>query len=139
MNLHTLLKITERYRHGFDAFPDNNRTQPFGSGATCAYNYLDLQVKNISDQPFQVHLYLTNTHLVGEYRSNKPIFTSYEVYEKEHKITHEVWGGYMRHNQINRKVYNLSGEQIQDEFITENHALMTYEPMLERKKIKTSY
>jgi len=134
MSLHTPMKVVERYRHGFDAFPDSNRTQPFGSGATCAYNYLDLQIKNTTKQQFQLHVYLTKTHLVGEFRSNKPTLTTYKVYEKEHKITHEVWGGYMRHNQINRKVFNLSGEQIKDEYITENHALMMYEPMLSGKE-----
>jgi hypothetical protein len=28
------LKVTERWRHTHDVFPDANRTQPFGSGAT---------------------------------------------------------------------------------------------------------
>ena len=37
MTLHTPLTVTERYRHSHDVFPDSNRTQPFGSGATCAY------------------------------------------------------------------------------------------------------
>lgn len=41
MTLHTPLTITERYRHSYDVFPDLKRQQPFGSGATCAYNYLD--------------------------------------------------------------------------------------------------
>lgn len=133
MSLHTPMKVIERYRHGFDAFPDSNRTQPFGSGATCAYNYLDLQIQNTTKQKFQLHIYLDKTHLIGEWRSSKPTMTNYEVYEKEHKITHEVWGGYMRHNQIFRKVFNLKGEQIGDEFVTQNHAIMMYEPMLSDK------
>jgi len=33
-SLHTPLTVTERHRHGYDVFPDSNRTQPFGSGAT---------------------------------------------------------------------------------------------------------
>ena len=37
MTLHTPLTVVERYRHSHDVFPDSNRTQPFGSGATCAY------------------------------------------------------------------------------------------------------
>ncbi|GEL77848.1 hypothetical protein TMU01_20830 [Tenuibacillus multivorans] len=59
-----------------------------------------------------------------------PKIHTYEVYEKDHRITQEFWGGYVRHNQINRKVFNLEGEQIDDEFITENHAIMMYNPML---------
>ncbi|WP_170949417.1 hypothetical protein [Ureibacillus acetophenoni] len=44
------------------------------------------------------------------------------------------WGSYIRHNKINRRVYNLNGEFLDDEFVTENHALMMYEPFLENKK-----
>jgi hypothetical protein len=39
MTIHTDLEVVERWRHGFDVFPDAGRTQPFASGATCAYNY----------------------------------------------------------------------------------------------------
>ena len=36
----------------------------------------------------------------------------------------------MRHNVIKRKVFDLNNNQIGDDFITENHAIMMYEPML---------
>lgn len=131
ITLHTPLTITERYRHGYDVFPDSNRTQPFGSGATCSYNYIDLQIKNETDQPYQLHLYLTEKNLVGQWRALRDIGISYSVYEKEHFITHEYWGDYIRHNTIFRKVYNARGEEIADEFVTENHAIMMYQPLLE--------
>ena len=51
MTLHTPLTVTERWRHGYDVFPDSNRTQPFGSGATCFYNYMDLMVRNAPPTP----------------------------------------------------------------------------------------
>lgn len=130
MTLHTPLTVTERYRHSYDVFPDSKRSQPFGSGATCAYNYLDLQIKNETNQAFQLIVYLTDSHLVGEWRSEFPSTRRYEVYEKEHWITHEYWGGYVRHNKIYRKIYNMENELIEDQFITENHAIMMYEPML---------
>jgi vancomycin resistance protein VanW len=133
MTLHTPLTVTERHRHSYDVFPDSNRRLPFGSGATCAYNYLDLKIKNNTSETFQLHVYLTDQALVGEWRSTSPALTHYEVYEKEHRISHEYWGGYLRHNQIFRKVFNKADEQIDDEFITENHALMMYEPLLEQK------
>lgn len=44
MTLHTPLEVIERHRHGYDVFPDSNRTQPFGSGATCFYPYGDLMI-----------------------------------------------------------------------------------------------
>jgi vancomycin resistance protein VanW len=130
MTLHSSLTVTERYRHSYDVFPDSKRSQPFGSGATCAFNYLDLQIKNETNQTYQLVIYLTDTHLVGEWRAEFPSTRTYEVYEKEHWITHEFWGGYVRHNTIYRKEYNMDNELIDDEFITENHAIMMYEPLL---------
>lgn len=46
MTLHTPLTVAERWRHSLDVFPDANRTQPFGSGATCSWPILDLQIVN---------------------------------------------------------------------------------------------
>lgn len=46
MTLHTPLTVVERYRHSHDVFPDANRTQPSGSGATCAYPHRDLMIRN---------------------------------------------------------------------------------------------
>lgn len=130
MTLHSPLTVTERYRHSYDVFPDSNRNQPFGSGATCAYNYLDLQIKNDTDHAYRLVVYLTETHLVGEWRAAVPQIRTYEVYEQKHWISHEFWGGYVRHNKIYRKVYNLEKRLMDDEFITENHAIMMYEPLL---------
>lgn len=48
MTLHTPLTVVERWRHNYDVFPDSDRTQPFGSGATVAFNYIDLQVRRVS-------------------------------------------------------------------------------------------
>ncbi|GMK37211.1 hypothetical protein PCCS19_02640 [Paenibacillus sp. CCS19] len=130
MTLHSPLTVTERYRHSYDVFPDSKRSQPFGSGATCAYNYLDLQIKNETNQNYQLVVYLTDTHLVGEWRAVHPPTAKYEVYEQEHWISREYWGGYVRHNTIYRKVYNLEDQLIADEFVTDNHAIMMYEPLL---------
>lgn len=134
MTLHSPLTVTERYRHSYDVFPDAKRNQPFGSGATCAYNYLDLQIENRTNHHYQLIIYLTDTHLVGEWRSVVPPTRKYEVYEKDHWITYEYWGGYIRHNVIHRKVYNMDNELMEDEFITENHAIMMYEPLLHAGK-----
>lgn len=134
MTLHTPLKVTERYRHSFDAFPDVNRKQPFGSGATCVYNYRDLQILNNTEDTYQLNVYLTDEHLIGEWRLSSTPIRKYKVYEKKHWITHEYWGGYLRHNHIYRKIFDFQGEQIDDEYITENHAIMMYQPLLGQLK-----
>ena len=86
MTLHTPLTVTERWRHGYDVFPDSSRTQPFGSGATCFYNYMDLMVRNDTEHTWRLTLRLTETHLEGEWRAGAPCDRRYEVYEKEHHI-----------------------------------------------------
>lgn len=129
MTLHTSLTVTERYRHSHDIFPDVNRTQPFGTGATCSYSSLDLQIYNGTNNDFQLIVYLTKDDLVGEWRSSQSSLLKYEVYEKEHSITPSFWGGYIRNNMIYRKVYDNIGF-IKDEYITENHAYMIYNPYL---------
>lgn len=133
LTLHTPLTVTERHRHSYDVFPDSHRTQPFGSGATCAYNYLDLQIRNQTQHTYQLRIFLTQTHLVGTWRQDGEKIYTYQVYEKKHWISHEFWGGYLRHNELWRKVYDLDNHLISDEWVTENHALMMYSPMLEQK------
>lgn len=131
ITLHTPLEVIERHRHSYDVFPDSNRTQPFGSGATCAYNYLDLRIRNNTEVPYQLRLGMKEGDLTGEWRTMAPLPHRYEIYEKEHRISQLYWGGYERYNSIYRKVFNTDGEQIADEFITENRALMMYQPLLE--------
>lgn len=133
ITLHTPLIVTERHRHSYDVFPDANRTQPFGSGATCSYNYLDLQIFNPTDQPYQLLVHMDAEYLYGEWRTTGQPAHYYEVYEREHIISQEYWGGYVRSNSIYRKKFNLEGELLEDEFITKNTALMMYQPLLESK------
>lgn len=135
MTVHTPLTVVERYRHSYDVFPDSNRTQPFGSGATCVYNYRDLMIKNETDEIFQLCVNVGDEYLYGEWRSlYKPIYT-YEVYEKEHKMQSEFWGGYTRHNVLYRKKYDFENNLLDDEYIIENHAIMMYTPFLEEHEV----
>lgn len=130
MTLHTPLTVTERHRHSYDVFPDANRTQPFGSGATCAYNYLDLQIRNDTPRAYQLLVRVTDDELIGEWRTDTPQLERYEVYEREHRFEQQHWGGYTRHNKIYRRLLRPDGEWVRDEYVTENHALTMYAPLL---------
>jgi len=131
MAMHTPLTIVERWRHSFDVFPDANRTQPFGSGATCAYNYIDLQLRNDTDQAWQLRLRLSDRFLHGEWRCEHPLDIEFEVFESDHLFRQEYWG-YTRHNRIGRHVRKIeTGEILYSEPLVENHAIMMYNPMLE--------
>ena len=130
MTLHTPLAVIERHHHGFDVFPDSNRTQPFGSGATCYYPYGDLMVYNGTDSDFQLRVNVGETHLEGEWRSTAAPNLCYEIEERNHEMRGEYWGGFSRHNELYRIIKDLDGNYISEEFIVENHALMMYSPFL---------
>lgn len=132
MVMHSPLTVTERYRHGFDVFPDVNRKIPFGAGATLAYNYIDFQFENTTDMDFQLELYLSEDYLHGNLRTHAPLAFEYELYESDHIIAHQSWGGYTRHNRLIKKVVSKSTKEvISEELKVENHAVMMYEPFLE--------
>lgn len=129
MSLHTNLTVIERWHHSFDVFPDSNRTQPFGSGATCVYNYRDLMIKNETKNPFAILIWIENNRLCGQWRCTEKTKDSYEVYEKEQQITCEFGSVYVRHNKIFRKHF-YDNQLVEDNQVVENHCRMMYEPLL---------
>ncbi|MGB3142151.1 MAG: VanW family protein [Aestuariivirga sp.] len=137
MALHTELSITERWRHGFDVFPDEGRSQPFASGATCSYNYIDLQISNRTANTYQLRVWVEGDYLNGEWRAEAHPRHTYEIVERDHAIRTEWWGGYSRHNALHRIARDHgTGAECGEEFIAENHAIMMYAPLL--KKLETS-
>ena len=131
MTLHTPLTVVERWRHSYDVFPDAGRTQPFGSGATCAWPVLDLQVANRTAATFRLALGLNDTHLEGAWTSDRPMPHRYEIYEAQHVVTNDAPGVFQRHNVLRRRVLDLAGLETGDELVTANQALLMYQPFLE--------
>ncbi len=130
MALHSPLTVTERYRHGFDVFPDINRNIPFACGATLAYNYIDLQLRNDTADTFQIKLCLDDEYLNGELFSSRPADQKFEIYETDHLIKMQPWGGYTRHNRIWKRTTSLLDGMVDERLVTENHAVMMYNPLL---------
>lgn len=130
MALHTDLEITERWRHGFDVFPDINRKIPFACGATLSYNYVDLQLTNNTDMTFQIHLWLDDEYLNGKITCNRNVEYIYKVVETDHLIKQQWWGGYTRHNKIWKYKFDKNNDIINEQLVTENHAIMMYNPLL---------
>jgi vancomycin resistance protein VanW len=131
MTLHTPLTVLERWRHGYDVFPDADRAQPFGSGATCAYPAVDLRVGNDTGAAFQLLLRITGTHLEGCWASDTEPERRYRIVERDHCFRLEWWGGYTRNNRLYRQVFDIkSGEFTGESLIAENHAAMMYDPLI---------
>ncbi len=134
MILHSELNVRERWRHGYDVFPDINRTIPFACGATLSYNYIDLQFENNTDYWFQIHLWLDETHLHGELKANSEVFQTFEIIETDHSFQHQWWDGYTRHNKIWKKSTSVDENRVNEELVAENNAIMMYSPFIEHKK-----
>ena len=131
MALHTPLTVIERHRHGYDVFPDSNRTQPFGSGATCFYPHGDLMIRNDTSDTYQLVVKVGKTHLEGQWRVSDPPEYHYEIEERNHEMSLEYWGGYTRHNELYRKQFDLQGNLLDEHLVVENHAIMMYAPFLD--------
>ena len=132
MTLHTPLTVVERHRHGYDVFPDSNRTQPFGSGATCFYPHGDLMIRNDTKDTYQLLVHVGDKDLEGEWRLSTEPQYRYEIIEKDHEMRSEFWGGFTRHNKLLREQFDTEGNLISEEIVVENSAVMMYSPFLEQ-------
>ncbi len=126
---HSPLTIVERYRHSFDVFPDINRKIPFGAGATLSYNYIDLRVKNETQDTFYLELWMDLEYLYGRLQVDRPVNYTYRVEERGHRVVSQPWGGYTRHNQIYQICRYDDGTEV-ERLLVENHAIMMYNPIL---------
>ena len=131
MTLHTPLTVVERHRHGYDVFPDSNRTQPFGSGATCFYPHGDLMIQNNTQDTYQLIVSVEDEYLTGEWRVSAAPACQYKIVERNHEMKQEYWGGYSRHNQLYQQKYDLQGNLLNEQLVVKNSALMMYSPFLE--------
>ena len=122
--MHADTEIVERHHHSVDAFPDSGRTLPFGSGATVFSNYLDLKVKNISDRPLQIKLWLTASCLKGQILSDAPGKKKFHLAEKNHCFIRQREDTF-RYNEICRETYE-KGIKSGEEKILTNFAPVIY-------------
>lgn len=130
MAIHSPLSVIERHRHSYDVFPDSNRTQPFGSGATCFYPHVDLMIQNNTSDVYQIILSLDNEYLYGELRCSSKPATTFKIVERNHLIKPEYWGGYGRYNELYQQELDSNGNIIKEDLIIKNPAIMMYSPLL---------
>ena len=57
----------------------------------------------------------------------------YEIVERDARMDQAAWGGYVRHNALYRKVYDLADRLVEEEFLFTNDAIMMYSPLLPEK------
>jgi vancomycin resistance protein VanW len=128
MVLHSPLTVVERSEHSFDPFPDSGRVIPWGTGCSIFYNYVDLQVRNDTQVPFQLRIKVGETHLEGELRAPKMPPHSYHVQARKEGFDRQD-GIWWRHNEIWRRVVDRrTGNHVGDELLKVNRARVVYDP-----------
>ena len=108
-----------------DVFPDSGRILPFGGGATILYNFIDLKIQNISTEPLQLKIWITDQHLKGQILSPSPALQKFHVFEKNHFFI-KRGEKYFRYNEIYRET-KVNGVLEKTEKITTNFAPVLYE------------
>ena len=80
MFLHTLT-IVERHGHRVESFPSTDEDQPCGTDATVNEGWLDLKVKNETDQTFQILITFDEEYMYGEICSDRewPVSTRFST------------------------------------------------------------
>ncbi len=123
--LHAETEVVERYHHSMDVFPDSGRVLPFGSGATCLYNFIDLKFRNVSSQPLQLKIWVTDTKLKGQLLAPRPAADKFRIWEEDHAFIRRGEKFY-RHNEIWRGRF-CEGKEISREKVFENLAPVLYD------------
>ena len=127
MALHTPVQVVEHHHHGADLFPDDDRIQPFGSGATVFYDYVDLRFCNQTDHTLQLQVWLTDHDLRGEVRSDRASPEMYRVEERDHRFVRGPDGTVTRENELWRLTLDAATNEVKvEEFITRNRAEVRY-------------
>ncbi|MBF0106737.1 MAG: VanW family protein [Deltaproteobacteria bacterium] len=123
--LHSDLEVIERHRHSFDIFPDDHRSQPFGTGATVLYNYKDLRFYNPGPLSYQFVCNLTNDHLMVCLYASSTITHRYLVDQKDHRFINRH-DGLFRSNTIVRQKQGPQEDILKNEILFKNFCRCQY-------------
>lgn len=136
--LNSPLEVTEIHHHTDAIFPDEQRRVPFGTGTAVFYKNVDYQFKNTSDQDVQLLVWLDETDLCGELRSERPFPCRYRIVEENHHFRKEG-DDYFRVSQVYRLTIDReTGEEIAKELVLDNHSRVMYDhSLIPREQIRT--
>lgn len=123
--LHSELDVIERHRHSFDIFPDDDRTVPFGTGATVVYNYKDLRLINNTPHTYQYVFNITDNILKGELRASEKQKTSTYIEERDHAFI-KTEQGLFRKNTIYQHRMNEGDSHKTETLVFHNYCRCQY-------------
>ena len=126
--LHSPLAVTELHHHSDALFPDSNRKSPFGTGTSIFYKALDYRFQNTTGHPVQIRVWLDDTYLYGEMRSEVPLAYDYQLTEEDHHYTKDEHGVFFRNSKVYRLILDKqTGQEIKKELLLDNHSKVMYD------------
>ena len=126
--LHTPLTVTELHHHSDALFPDVKRRVPFGTGTSISYKALDYRFKNTTENPIQIRIWLDDTFLYGEIRSNVDLKYKYKIIEEDNYYAKEDDGKFYKNSKVYRIITDKATKQeIKKELILNNHSQVMYD------------
>ena len=96
MFLHTPLTIVERHGHAVKSFPGTSEDFPSGTDATVGEGWLDLKVRNETDNTFQIEISFDDKYMHGRILAENAVGLAYLVfnpsvsYRKEGKKVYQI-------------------------------------------------
>jgi vancomycin resistance protein VanW len=101
---------------------------PWGVGCSIVYNYVDLVVRNDTEHAFQLRAWVGERYLHGQLRTDVRPEHSFRVEARGEQFLRRD-GQVFRRNEIWRRVIDRrTGDQVGEEMVKANCALVVYEP-----------
>lgn len=97
MFLHTPMTVVERHGHRSEAFPRTTKDLPCGTDAAVSEGWLDLKVRNETDNTFQIVIDFDEQFMKGRILSKSPVKTDYAVFNSS-----------VAYNMENEKTFQLA-------------------------------
>ena len=125
--LHTPLTVVERNPHSAETMPHPKGDIPEGVDATIAEGWLDLKVKNETEETFQLLIEFDDDYIYGTVLSNKEQQVIYGV-ESENLRYKRQNGKIYRYNEIHKIGYGqVGGEILSKELVLNNKYEIRYD------------
>lgn len=78
--LHTPLTVVERHGHAVNSLPPTTEDLPCGTDATVSEGWLDLKIRNDTDNTFQIEISFDDNFMYGCILSQNPLDMEYYVF-----------------------------------------------------------
>ncbi len=82
MFLHTPLTVAERHGHAVKSFPSTSEDIPCGTDATVGEGWLDLKVRNETDNTFQIEVNFDDKYMHGRILSQNAVGIAYFIFNR---------------------------------------------------------